>query len=333
MRMRHDQTAPVRGARRARCATARAPNRSRVDGRPPRLVAPEIQRLPARNGEFSRDFGAQVDLHRSLARHRVTIRITLKMIIYKPTGAPVTAPHQTARAAQRRAQLGLPLHLDRRRLVLAVRAAWPGLRRGGQAFAAWLRDASEEYVPGTHAEDHVPGRRNSDLTEEPSITSKDAHGSRPVRIGDSAADQLQLDVYGEMLDAAYLGDVNGLHVSRGLTAGIADRRLVVRRLATARRGHLETAAGNGTMPPTAGSRAGWRRPRHADSPNQPASDLARWAWPRDAVYSGCCPGLDSEVGAFTQPYTARPSTPAPAADAAARVRRLTTRCGCPRSTR
>ena len=38
----------------------------------------------------------------------------------------------------------------------------------------------------------------------PSTISRDTVGSRPVRIGNAAAGQRQLDVYGEVLDAASL---------------------------------------------------------------------------------------------------------------------------------
>ena len=42
---------------------------------------------------------------------------------------------------------------------------------------------------------------SSDLTEETLDHFEGWRGSRPVRIGNGAADQLQLDIYGEALDA------------------------------------------------------------------------------------------------------------------------------------
>src|SRR5204863_114233 len=43
-------------------------------------------------------------------------------------------------------------------------------------------------------------------------------GSRPVRIGNGAADQLQLDIYGEMMDSVYHAHLRGLRVGhRGWT--------------------------------------------------------------------------------------------------------------------
>ena len=60
---------------------------------------------------------------------------------------------------------------------------------------------------------------SSDLTEESLDHFEGWRGSRPVRVGNGAADQLQLDIYGEMLDAAYLGDVNGLQVVQPRAGG------------------------------------------------------------------------------------------------------------------
>ena len=51
---------------------------------------------------------------------------------------------------------------------------------------------------------------SSDLSEEILEHWEGYRGSRPVRIGNGAADQLQLDIYGEALDSIYVGDRRGL---------------------------------------------------------------------------------------------------------------------------
>ena len=59
--------------------------------------------------------------------------LTLKLLTYAPTGAHRRrTDHQPARGDRRRAQLGLPLHLDPRRRLLPLRAAAPRLHRGGR---------------------------------------------------------------------------------------------------------------------------------------------------------------------------------------------------------
>jgi GH15 family glucan-1,4-alpha-glucosidase len=51
---------------------------------------------------------------------------------------------------------------------------------------------------------------SSDLTEQTLDHLEGWRGSRPVRIGNGAADQLQLDIYGEALDAVAKIDARGL---------------------------------------------------------------------------------------------------------------------------
>ena len=59
--------------------------------------------------------------------------LTLKLLTYRPTGGDRRrADDEPARADRRRPQLGLPLHLDPRRRVLALRAAAARVHRGGR---------------------------------------------------------------------------------------------------------------------------------------------------------------------------------------------------------
>jgi GH15 family glucan-1,4-alpha-glucosidase len=60
----------------------------------------------------------------------------------------------------------------------------------------------------------LDGRR--DLTEETLDHLDGYQGSRPVRLGNGAFDQLQLDIYGELMDAVYLYNKHGDPISYDL---------------------------------------------------------------------------------------------------------------------
>ena len=69
------------------------------------------------------------------ARRSRRSAMTLKLMTYAPDRrARRGADLRAARAGRRRAQLGLPLHLDPRRLVLGLRAARPRLHRRGRGI-------------------------------------------------------------------------------------------------------------------------------------------------------------------------------------------------------
>ena len=57
----------------------------------------------------------------------------------------------------------------------------------------------------------IDGRH--DLTEETLDHLEGYRGSRPVRIGNGASAQLQLDIYGELMDAVYLYDKYGTPIA------------------------------------------------------------------------------------------------------------------------
>ena len=127
------------------------------------------------------------------------------------------ADHQPARAARRRAQLGLPLHLDPRRRLLALRAAAARLHRGGGGVHG-LADRPLPRVGGGgragRCRSCTASTAAHELTEEIELDHLEGYrGSRRCAIGNGAADQLQLDIYGELIDSVYLYNKYGAPIS------------------------------------------------------------------------------------------------------------------------
>ena len=95
---------------------------------------------------------------------------------------------------------------------------------------------------------------SSDLKEEALEHWSGYRGSRPVRIGNGASDQLQLDIYGEAMDSIYFADRHGLadRPPRAGRASGAPARLARRALGPARGGHLGDPRRPARTSPTAG---------------------------------------------------------------------------------
>ncbi|MFD5538659.1 glycoside hydrolase family 15 protein [Streptomyces sp. NPDC127079] len=231
--------------------------------------------------------------------------ITLKLLTYAPTGAPVAA-----------ATMGLPEQVGGERnwdyrytwirdAALSVRALIDlGFHDEAHAFRRWLRDRIEAKDATSADPLQIMYRVDGDphLTEETLDHLEGYRGSRPVRAGNAAADQLQLDIYGEASDALIVGgDIGAL---RGWSAlsGVLD--WLADHWDQPDEGIWETRGGRQDF--TYSRLMTWvafdRGVRAATGFSRPA-DLARWTGARDAVFRQIVErGWHDKRQAFVQQY-------------------------------
>jgi GH15 family glucan-1,4-alpha-glucosidase len=279
-----------------------------MGGAPRRLPTAELHRLMNETVKWWRDWVARTT-YTGRWREMVTrSAITLKLMTYAPTGALVAAP-----------TTGLPEQVGGER-NWDYRYTWVrdasfsvyallglGYVEEAAAFGVWLRNRALETPRGAATPLKIMYRvdGSSDLTEETLDHFEGWRGSKPVRIGNGAADQLQLDIYGESMDAMYQADTHGLQIGYAGWRALANiMDWLCEHWDQPDEGIWETRGGRQDF--TYGRFQCWvaldRAIRIAQNHGHPA-DIPRWRDERDRIYAQVHErGYNPKRGAFVQHY-------------------------------
>jgi GH15 family glucan-1,4-alpha-glucosidase len=182
-----------------------------------------------------------------------------------------------------------------------------GLVEEAAQFASWLGDRVRDQAGSDSGPLNIMYRIDGspDLKEDILDHWAGYRGSAPVRIGNGAAEQLQLDIYGEALDAIFAADRAGLQLAyQGWTAISQVLDWLADNWDQPEEGIWETRGGR--QPFTYGRVMAWvafdRGIRLATKHGRPA-DLERWTAERDRIYAQVMKrGFHPSREAFVQHY-------------------------------
>ncbi|HYZ64204.1 MAG TPA: glycoside hydrolase family 15 protein, partial [Acetobacteraceae bacterium] len=163
---------------------------------------PDPEAALVQTEQFWREWSAQAEAEGPWRDPVMRSLITLKALIYTPTGGIVAAPTTSlpeTLGGKRNWDYRFCWLRDATLCLLALMNA--GYYEEATAWRDWLLRAVAGNPDQTQIMYGIAGERR--LTEWFVDWLPGYEGARPVRIGNAAYGQLQLDVYGELLDALY----------------------------------------------------------------------------------------------------------------------------------
>ena len=189
---------------------------------------PDVRQMERDTDRFWSDWAGRFDATHAYRPAVIRSLLALKAMTFEPTGGIVAAPTTSLPE-----DLGGVRNWDYRYCwIRDATLTLYALLSGGyvaeaDAWRQWLQRAAAGTPDDLQIMYGIHGERR---LEEFELKWLDGYGgSKPVRVGNGAHDQFQLDVYGELMGALHLArqsglppDEDGWHLQRALTGFVAD---------------------------------------------------------------------------------------------------------------